>query len=63
MNPMDVLQPNYMGAEYENTGMDSLTVNMGWGVAEASPPKEENGMLEKVKLAHAKQFGKKVEDV
>ena len=64
MNPMDVLQPNYLGNEHENRGIDSLT-NKGWGVAEAQPKeeKEENGMVRKVRRGAARQFGQEMGEV
>jgi hypothetical protein len=64
MNPMDVLAPNYLGHSETNTGVDSLTANTGWGVAEASPRADvENAGTDKVKRAAARQFGKPMDEV
>jgi hypothetical protein len=64
MNPMDILNPNYLGKEYENRGTDSL-MNKGWGVAEVQPKEdeEENGMVRNVRRGAARQFGQKIGDV
>lgn len=65
MNPHDILQPNYLGQEYENRGLESLTANKGWGVPETQPQedKEENGMVRNVRRGAARQFGQKIGDV
>lgn len=36
MNPMDVLAPNIMADQFENIGVEGLTLNRGWGVTETS---------------------------
>ena len=63
MNPFDVLAPNYLGHSETNTGVENLTANMGWGVAEATPQTDENPGTEKVKRASARQFGKPMDQV
>jgi hypothetical protein len=63
MNPMEILAPNYLGASESNTGVENLTANMGWGVAEATPQVEENPGTDNVKRSAARQFGKPMDEV
>jgi hypothetical protein len=70
MNPMDVLQPNYMGDELKNLGADDLTRNYGIGVAEANPEaaaarleKSTNASKDKLRTQKAREFGQTKETV
>ena len=66
MDPMNVLQPNYMGNTLNNTGLDELFINRGLGVDEvtnkakvqsrktlAAPEIEKN----RLRTAKAREFG------
>jgi len=64
MNPMDVLQPNYMGDELKNLGGDDISRNYGIGVAEANPAaaaarleKATNATKDKLRNHKAREFG------
>lgn len=72
MNPMEVLQPNYVGNMLENHGLEALTENRGLGVAEVSrpaamrdretrtsPESEKN----RLRVAKAREFGMTKEEV
>jgi hypothetical protein len=63
MNPFEVLEPNYLGHSETNTGIEAMTANMGWGVAEATPQPAENPGVENVKRSAARQFGKPMDKV
>ena len=76
MNPMDVLAPNYMGDSLENSGLDELVANRGLGVgsvtASSQPINEQgaedqhksaNPLLDKLRTAKAREFGKTKEKV
>lgn len=66
MNPMYVLAPNYMGANFENSGVDSLIVNIGLGTdSYANPalmPKQEEGNT-KIRRAKAREFGRPMSNI
>jgi hypothetical protein len=77
-DPMDVLAPNSLGDELENTGLAEIAQNRGLGVAQvprANPllPREEtpgeprgedqHDPLNKLRVAKARQFGRPKEKV
>ncbi len=73
-DPMDVLQPNYMGDSLNNLGVNELVQNRGVGVREAlaaSPQamaqREESSnpamMKDKLRTAKAREFGQTKETV
>ena len=66
MNPMEVLQPNTLGTEFANTGVENLNANVGWGVSEvmqsnpaaAMEVKEDtNPAMSDLRRAKSREFG------
>ena len=73
-DPLDVLQPNYMGDTLSNLGVGELVLNRGVGVSEAlaanpqaMEQREETSnpamMKDKLRTAKAREFGKTKETV
>ncbi len=72
MNPMNVLAPNDMANKFANTGVDTLTANMGWGVTEmpqanpaaaADQKKDANPAMTDLRRAKAREYGRPMSDV
>lgn len=56
----NVIEPNYVGDDLTNLGVDSLTQNHGHGVAEALPEKKEepvSAQKNKLRVQKAREFG------
>ena len=72
MDPMYVLQPNYMGDTFANSGVDAMVANRGYGVTEALPvnpqgdedqKKSVNPMVDNLRVQKAREFGKTKQNV
>lgn len=72
MNPMDVLAPNIMADQFENKGVEGLTVNQGWGVTEtaqanpmasAEETKDANPTITSLRRAKAREMGRSMEEI
>lgn len=76
MSPLDVLKPNYMGSEFDNLGVSSISANQGYGVREAlassTQAMSQSGegeftnaaaMKDSLRTAKAREFGKTKETV
>ena len=71
MDPMNVLQPNYMGDQLANKGVEGITVNYGWGVPEtiqANPAASEektnaNPGMTQLRRAKAREFGRPMSEL
>ena len=66
MDKMNLLQPNSMGGEFENTGLESMVGNYGLGVSEMQKAnqqatEESSGYIteamEKLRRHKAREFG------
>ena len=66
LDQMNILQPNYMGSELVNTGVEGIASNYGYGVSEvmkANPQVQEyqdklmNPAMEKLRRHKAREFG------
>ena len=69
-NPMNVLEPNYVGDSFKNLGLASLAENRGFGVMEANPramaarlAEAPSAAKDKLRTAKAREFGKTKETV
>jgi hypothetical protein len=68
MNPLNVLAPNHMSYSLENTGVESMTTNMGWGVNEVlnrteSVKRTDNSGMNDIRRAKAREFGTPMDNV
>jgi hypothetical protein len=68
----NVLAPNYLGATMANGGLEGLVANYGYGVAETlktnqkaelDQKKSANPVLDPIRTAKARQFGRTKETV
>ena len=62
----NVIQPNYMGDDLTNRGVDVFTKNYGHGVAEVLPDEEDEPVSEqknKLRVQKAREFGQRKDQV
>ena len=72
MSPMEVLQPNALGSQFSNVGVENIAANLGWGVtdtmqanpAAASDMKQDaNPAMTDLRRAKSREFGRPMEQL